>query len=284
MAEQHLVGGPRLWRPRSPRPPRSWSVARLMPLVELSQWGRLISTLTMLGFQVFLVTCLWRALYADTTVSAGLTADQAVTFAVLAVLHMRIRWSEMWFNPDAVIQHVRTGTILYWYLRPMPPQRYYLIRTAGDLTYGATWALLGYGVCLGLGVAEAPASGAAGLAAAVSLLIGQVILYYLKLAVDLLCFWTVMNSNAVNIYRFIQSLLSGTFAPLWYFPAWFVAVSAWLPFQGILNVPLSLYVGRLPLSEVPHQLAVQLGWCLLMAVITRVLWWRASRRVIVQGG
>ncbi len=263
---------------------RSWRAARLMPLVELTQWGRLATALTMLSVQVLLVWCLWRALYADTEQSAGLDVHQATTFAVLAVLHGRIRWSERRFNRDAVFHHVREGTILYWYLRPVQPGRYYLIRAVGDLGYGACWALAGYLVCLAAGLVQPPASAAAGLVAAVSLLVGQVILYYLTLMVDLICFWTTVNHMAVRIYQFTASLLSGAFAPLWYFPGWFVAVAGWLPFQGTLHVPVSLYVGRLQVSAATREIAVQLGWCLLLALLTRLLWWRAGQRVTVQGG
>ena len=64
-----------------------------------------------------------------------------MTFAVLAVLHGRIRWGERVFTPDAVIFQIQQGLILYWYLRPLPPQRYYLYRALGGLGYGAAWAL-----------------------------------------------------------------------------------------------------------------------------------------------
>jgi ABC-2 type transport system permease protein len=74
------------------------------------------------------------------------------------------------------------------------------------------------------------------------------------------------------------------FAPLWFFPAWFQRVDSWLPFQSTLNVPLSLYVGRLPASALGHQVAVQAIWCAALAAGTGLLWRRAYARVIVQGG
>jgi ABC-2 type transport system permease protein len=122
------------------------------------------------------------------------------------------------------------------------------------------------------------------MAAVITLAFGFVILYYLQLTVDLLCFWTVVNGNAVTAAAFVQNLLSGAFAPLWFFPAWFQRADSWLPFQGTLNVPLSLYVGRLPASALGHQVAVQAIWCAALAAGTGLLWRRAAARVIVQGG
>jgi ABC-2 type transport system permease protein len=263
---------------------RQWRVARITPLGEVLQPGRITGTAARLGLQVFLVVCLWRALYATTTSSAGLNREQAVTYAVLAVLATQIRGLDRFASRDTLLQHVQLGTILYWFLRPVPPRRYYLIRAVGDQAYGLCWVLLGYAICVWLGIVEPPVSAGAAAAFAVSLLLGQVTLYYLLLAVDLLCFWTVVNGAAVQILRFAQNLLSGVFAPLWFFPGWFVAASSVLPFQGTLNVPLSLYIGRIPLGGAGRELAVQAGWCLLLAVLTRLMWHRAAQRVTVQGG
>ena len=86
------------------------------------------------------------------------------------------------------------------------------------------------------------------------------------------------------ILIFAQNLLSGVYAPLWYFPDWFVTLSAFLPFQATLNVPLSVYVGRIPMSDVAPQLALQAGWVVLLALVTRLVWHRAALRVVSQGG
>jgi ABC-2 type transport system permease protein len=99
-----------------------------------------------------------------------------------------------------------------------------------------------------------------------------------------MCFWTVRNSAAMLILIFAQNLMSGVYAPLWFFPAWFRTLSTFLPFQATLNVPLSLYVGRIELSDAPLQLAIQAGWVVLLHLFTRFLWRRAARRVNSQGG
>jgi ABC-2 type transport system permease protein len=117
-----------------------------------------------------------------------------------------------------------------------------------------------------------------------SMLLGQWVLYYVMLVLDQLCFWTVRNTAAMLILLFAQNLLSGVYAPLWFFPDWFVTMSAFLPFQATLSVPLSLYVGRIPLSDAAFQLSVQAAWVVVLALFTRLLWRRAARRVISQGG
>ncbi|WP_405620869.1 ABC transporter permease [Streptomyces sp. NBC_00076] len=262
----------------------AWRTARVTPLGELHTPPRMTAVLLRLTVQVVLVASLWHGLYAHTGTTAGLDRDQAVTYAVLAVLASRLRELDQYAGRDTVLQHMHFGTIIYWYLRPLPPQRYYALRALGEQVYGFAWALGGYAVCLAADVVEPPGSAAVAGVFALSLLLGQLVLYYVMLVLDQLCFWTVRNSAAMLILIFAQNLLSGVYAPLWFFPDWFVTMSAFMPFQATLSVPLSLYIGRIPLSDAAGQLAIQAAWVVLLALFTRFLWHRAARRVMSQGG
>lgn len=263
---------------------RGWRTAGITALGELLAPGRIPAAAIRLAVELFLVVCLWRALYAGITSSAGLTKAQAVSYAVLAVLALRIRTPNRWAARDMVIQHMEYGTIVYWFLRPLSPQRYYLLRAVGDQLYGLAWAGAAYTVCRAVGVLSSPASAGAALAFAVTFALGQSVLYYLTLLTDQLCFWTIRNGSVVAILGFAQNLLSGAYAALWYFPGWFRSMSAVLPFQSTLAVPLSFYIGRLPLAALPAQVAVQLAWVLVLAGFARLLWRGAAERVVSQGG
>lgn len=262
----------------------AWRAARVTPLGELLAPPRITAALLRLTVQVVLVASLWRGLYAHTGATAGLTRDQAVTYAVLAVLASRLRELDQYAGRDTVLQHMHFGTIIYWYLRPLPPQRYYALRAFGEQMYGLAWALTGYVVCLASGVVEPPKSPAAAGVFALSMLLGQLVLYYVMLVIDQLCFWTLRNGAAMLILIFAQNLLSGVYAPLWFFPDWFITMSRFLPFQATLSVPLSIYVGRVPLSDAGAQLALQAVWVAALSLFTRFLWRRAARRVVAQGG
>lgn len=262
----------------------AWRAARVTPLGELYTPPRMTGALLRLTVQIMLVASLWHGLYAHSGPTAGLDRGQAVTYAVLAVLSSRIRELDQHSGRDTVQQHVHYGTIVYWWLRPMPPRRYYALRAIGEQLYGFCWALAGYAICLAVGVVEPPKSAAVAGVFVVSLLLGQWVLYYVTLVIDQWCFWALRNGAAVLILVFAQNLLSGVYAPLWFFPDWFVTLSSYLPFQATLSVPLSLYIGRIPLSDAGFQLAVQAGWLVVLALLTRLLWARAARRVVAQGG
>ena len=262
----------------------AWRAARVTPLGELHAPPRMTAVLVRLAVQVVLVASLWHGLYAHTGTTAGLTEGQAVTYAVLAVLASRLRELDQYAGRDTVLQHMHFGTIVYWYLRPLPPQRYHALRAIGEQLYGFAWALGGYLVCVAAGVLDPPKSAAVAGVFTLSLLLGQWVLYYVMLMLDQLCFWTVRNTAAMLILIFAQNLLSGVYAPLWFFPDWFITLSGFLPFQATLSVPLSIYIGRIPLSDAGGQLAIQAFWVVALTLFTRFLWRRAARRVISQGG
>ncbi|MDH6566973.1 ABC-2 type transport system permease protein [Streptomyces sp. SAI-117] len=262
----------------------AWRAARVTPLGELHAPPRMTAVLVRLVVQVVLVASLWHGLYSRTGTTAGLAEGQAVSYAVLAVLASRLRELDQYAGRDTVLQHMHFGTIVYWYLRPLPPQRYHALRALGEQLYGFAWALGGYLVCLAAGVVDVPGSAAVAGVFALSLLLGQWVLYHVMLMLDQLCFWTVRNNAAMLILIFAQNLLSGVYAPLWFFPDWFITLSGFLPFQATLSVPLSIYIGRIPLSDAWEQLAVQAFWGVALTLFTRFLWRRAARRVISQGG
>ncbi|MFG2457144.1 ABC transporter permease [Streptomyces sp. NPDC048523] len=262
----------------------AWRAARVTPLGELHAPPRMTAVLVRLAVQVVLVASLWQGLYSHTGTTAGLTEGQAVTYAVLAVLASRLRELDQYAGRDTVLQHMHFGTIVYWYLRPLPPQRYHALRALGEQLYGFAWALGGYLVCLAAGVVDPPGSAAVAGVFALSLLLGQCVLYHVMLLLDQLCFWTVRNNAAMLILIFAQNLLSGVYAPLWFFPDWFITLSGFLPFQATLSVPLSIYIGRIPLSDAFEQLVIQAFWVVALTLFTRFLWRRAARRVMSQGG
>ncbi|HZU56824.1 MAG TPA: ABC-2 family transporter protein [Actinocrinis sp.] len=263
---------------------RAWRAARVTVLSEFYEWGRVASTLGMLVIRAALTYWLWQALYATTKSSAGLDSRQATTYALLGVFYVAFRAVNRWAARDNMVQHMLEGTIAYWFLRPVSPRRFYCIKACGDLGYGACWGAIAYIVCLTTGVIAPPVSARAGLAALACMALGLVTLYYLRLLIDLACFWTVVNNQLVIMYEIVQNVLAGALVPLWFFPAWFAAFDRLLPFQGTLNVPLSLYIGRTPVNQFAGALEVQALWIAILAVLSTLVWRRASARVTVLGG
>ncbi len=101
---------------------------RVTVITELTQPVRYVTQLTMVVTQLALTYWLWRALYAGVRVSAGLDVTQATSYALLGVLYLQFRSVDRWSNGDTMVQLMFEGTIAYWFIRPVSPRRWYLIR------------------------------------------------------------------------------------------------------------------------------------------------------------
>jgi ABC-2 type transport system permease protein len=251
---------------------------------QSSERGRIINCGIRLSIQLLVTVSIWRGLYAHSADSGGIPEGQAITYAVLGLLVTQNGGIDRFFSRDSTIEHIQLGTVIFWFLRPLSPRRYYALRAAGDRAYCLLWGVAGYAVCIGVGVVQLPHSNAGAILFVLSFTCGQLTLYYLNTLLDLFCFWATVNQSAVNIYQFLLNLLSGAIAPLWFFPDLFLEISSWLPFETILNTPLSIYVGRVSGNEALRSLAVQGAWAILLAVTVRSVWHRAQSRLNIQGG
>ncbi|WP_158841350.1 ABC transporter permease [Saccharothrix deserti] len=276
-----MTGGPN----QPSASPRAKGPLRIMPRIELNDRSRFLTAGLTVVVQMFLYHALWSSLYgAADVVVAGANATQSTSYSVLAVLSTVITWASRSYSKETMRSLVNEGRIMYWFLRPMAPRRFYFLRVVGELLYGTAWLLPAVVLAVSAGLVMPPPSAAALFAALVGFALGQVVAYYLRSCVDLACFWFTTNESTIRIYFFVQALLSGALVPLWFFPPWFGEMSSWLPFQGIHHIPLSVYVGRRPLETLPCDLFVALCWVAVLGLVTRVMWRAAARRVSVQGG
>jgi ABC-2 type transport system permease protein len=267
-----------------PGPSAVWKAARLVPQSELARAGRIPAAIVMTAVQVALFNWLWHAAYAGRQTVASMDAQQVVTYSTAAILFSRIRWNAKTYSLDGVPNQVRTGSIVYWFVRPVTARRFHRLRASGEMLLGGTIALVGLLIAILAGIASPPPSAEVAVVSLVSAVLGQVISYYLATIVDLVCFWLTANNSASLLYNFVQDLMSGVFVPVWFFPGWLAGLAAVLPFQAIISTPLSFYVGRTPLTQVPLQLSLQLAWCVVLGLLVRALWAHASRRLEIQGG
>lgn len=81
-----------------------------------------------------------------------------------------------------------------------------------------------------------------------------------------------------------MDFLTGVLVPFTLFPDWFQKTMAWLPFQAISYVPVTIYLGKRTGGDLYVALLVQLAWAVGLFAAARLVWRRAVRTVIVQGG
>ena len=96
--------------------------------------------------------------------------------------------------------------------------------------------------------------------------------------------WTVSGQGVNMLIAASLFPLSGLLVPLPLFPEAVQPILSALPFRGVCDIPMRLFTGDIPPSDLPAMLAHQLGWTLGLVLLGRGLLRRAARRLVVQGG
>ena len=97
-------------------------------------------------------------------------------------------------------------------------------------------------------------------------------------------FWLISMGPLSSLKICIIRMLSGSIIPLWFFPEWLRNILAFLPFQYIYQLPLSIYIGKLTEQETIFQIGVQLVWLLILYGLYRLMQKKVLTNVMVQGG
>ena len=97
-------------------------------------------------------------------------------------------------------------------------------------------------------------------------------------------FWTLDTTGVSGISASIITLFSGMLVPIALWPEWLAHVARWLPFQGLIDIPFSIYLGKITGIEVWIAIGKQMAWSLFFLGFGRVLLSRGFSRLVIQGG
>jgi ABC-2 type transport system permease protein len=227
---------------------------------------------------------LWNTLYLHGPAYFSTSLEQMLTYAMLAmIVDVILRPTNLprYYINDAM----RSGAIQMDLLRPLDFTFHLLARSSGQLifsvlTQGGPAFLLG-ALFLGL---RPPASLAHALLFVPSLGLAFLIGFGLNFLIGLISVYTIQAQRIAWVYYAVLRFLSGQMVPLWYFPAFLAQIAALLPFQAMVGIPLSIYIGRLSMVEALNALAVQALWAIALLALGRWVWQQAYTRLTVQGG
>jgi ABC-2 type transport system permease protein len=209
-----------------------------------------------------------------------MTVEQAIGYSTLTALFSGHRD----LSVDDFPQRIREGTIVYLFLRPLSPLGYYWLQSAGAIVYRTGWVVAGGAIGVLVGLVPLPSSAAVLGLSLVSFLLAECVFVALELYIQLVAFWSVEVHGIYGVWIFTQLLLSGSLVPLWFFPSLAQRVLLVLPFASSAGTPASMYVGRIGPGAIAGAMALQAGWIAVLGAGGALLWRRAERRVVVQGG
>ena len=238
-----------------------------------------------LGTQLFwgaIRVMILTAFYRSTTGDMPMSLQETVNYVWLGqALLLLIPWR---IDPD-VQQLIRSGNVANELVRPV--DLYWLwfwravaMRTAPVMLRALplwTVALLFFGL-------EAPASAASLAAFGLSALAGVALSSAVTMILTITIFWTLSGDWIRPLANAVTTLLAGLIVPLPLFPDSVQTLLTVLPFRGLMDVPVRIYMGHIPPGEALLHIAGQAAWVVVLVIAGRLLLRRASRAVVVQGG
>ena len=118
----------------------------------------------------------------------------------------------------------------------------------------------------------------------VSVCISIVLMFYFEVLVGMGTVYTLSYSALGFVKQAVFELLSGSIVPLALFPDVLERIVNMLPFAGMVSVPVRIYLGKYGMAESFSYIAMQLGWCVVMYLVTNTCYKKMLENLVVQGG
>jgi len=250
---------------------------------SLAYRGRVLALVFGELVEVFAKVAIWTSLFALGGDTSGVTLAEMITYAVFGGL-LSSAWYWRAFLTGLGTQ-IKTGDVAVFLLKPLNYPLMLFAGECGRMAFGLLTVVLPTTLLIGLSYGLVPpASPVHGALALVAFALGFAILFLLASIAGLLAFWLMTVFSLEWLLAGFMSIFSGTFVPLWFFPAPAAAVIEKLPFAYTAYHPMAIYLGKLDVDEALATLAIGVGWALVLAADAGWLWRRARRRIVVQGG
>jgi ABC-2 type transport system permease protein len=240
-------------------------------------WLQIVASLIQVGIQV----AVWTSLIGSGSVD-GITRDDMVTYVILNAAMFAFILTSLFNDVDT---RLRTGDIAIDIMRPIQYPLMVLADQLGRAAYRVVFVVIPIVVVSALVFGFAmPASIHAGVGFIAVLVLSLFISYSIGYLIALLSFWFLTTFHFNWAIGALTTLFSGAFLPLWFFPDGWARVAGLLPFQFLGFVPAATWMGQLTGTDLWSTIAVGTLWSGVLLSLTRLLWDRATRQLVVQGG
>jgi len=222
------------------------------------------------------------ALYKARPTVSGYNIQDALRYSWLVQSMVMVVLQFSWYD---LMLTIRSGEVVADLSKPCDFYWYWFSRELGRSTYylffrGIPVYIIG-ALLFGLGV---PGEWHTWLAYALVLPLGAMLGIAYKFLYNIIAFW-IMEARAVaGIAVIVALFFTGSYLPIVFFPAWLRTIADWLPFNGLMNLPAEILMGKVSGSTFWFELARQAFWLIVLTCVVRALSAFATRRVIAQGG
>ncbi len=256
---------------------------RLRAMLETQYRGAALGGIvTQIAFGLAMIY-LYNALY----LSGG---DTSVPFSqVVTYVWLQQAFFRALFGGEAALNEaIMTGSIAYELCRPVDTYFYWYLRNLAQKAVGSTMRAVPMFLFASLlpeplSIAP-PQSPCTLLLFFLSLVLGFACISAIASIQNAITMRTLDHRGISNVIQMLFFFLSGNLLPLTLFPQSWQKIVRYQPFAQALDMPIRLYMGSYPPTEILLSFCVQLLWLCLLISLGRMLWKRNLHRVTIQGG
>lgn len=225
--------------------------------------------------------CIYKALYAGAKEIDGITFQMVATNFVISLgLSDAFRFNEMFLQDK-----IHDGTITNEFLKPVNFVFRMLAENIGEGIFKIVFNFIPALLFTLLYASLCPPKSLFHLLLMVfSMILGYLILWLISFIVQTLSFWLFSVWGIVTIKNVFVNILSGALLPLWFMPDTLKKIISFTPFESIYFTPVQIYLGQLNGTDVVSEMAVQLIWIVVLALIASIFWKNGVKKLVVQGG
>lgn len=255
----------------------------------------LLSWVVISAFQIACLFFLWKGVYSNSvgginSVINGFTYKQMIVYVVFVNILNFVSFPNetMWEIEDEITK----GTIAMSFVKPISYRLRFVATVLGMvgmsmLILGLPFFVVGYVVFSAVGFIEVP-SVLTLVCNVLLFLVAQLLAVILYDTVDyicgVLCFYTTASWGLNQIKNVVVSFLSGTLLPLSFFPGAFGKIMQYSPFVGMSQNPILILLNQMSITEALQSVLLSLAWVVVLNVLAKFLFNKASKKVTVQGG
>ncbi len=262
-----------------------WHVVRLVFLERMAYRANLF--LEVLGgiLASVIVVVLWTAIYraAGTDRVGDYRLPEMVTYLLGAGLinSFLLTTAE---HPESSLA-IQGGDLSALLIRPISPHLYWLARDLGNKGFFLALGCTGYLAVLVWfrGLLLPPAGPGHLLLFLVSVGVAAIVQFFVFQVLGLLSFWMENTYGIRFAARVVMEVVAGTIIPLSFFPRVLHDLFLLLPFPLMVYLPMRIYLGRIPLGQVPFELGKGVLWVAFLVLLYRILWKRGLRQYVSMG-
>jgi len=235
------------------------------------------------GINFLVPICLWFGLYRGNPglIVNGMNLQDLFTYTFLTLILDVISRTELtWI----LRRGIRSGDLAIEFLCPCPVPVSLISSDVGIVMVEIPSLLFIVLIATPFLRPVAPASVWSFVGFIFSAIMAMILKRIIAILLGTIAFWTLEGGGLIMSASLIIDVLSGGLLPLAFYPHAFRDVLSVLPFQGLVNLPIEIYLGKVQGNQMWLSLLGQGVWTLVFVGIAALVWRTATKRFVVQGG